>query len=149
MRHAFEIDVPLKLFLPSTQLTLSVFSKKLNSFNNTTMCFRNGIEYGCPMYHIQLNTRETFNLCALAQHYPIQHQCANIVDRHEKTDVWCPDCLGRRQKGLPVDGEKVQDDRRASRLDWKELLRHMGGNIRGRDGPPAPGFLRTIAFHDD
>jgi hypothetical protein len=58
----------------------------------STMCFRNGIKYACPGYHTLLNTVEPCTLCVLAQHYPIPHQCASIVNRFEESEEWCMDC---------------------------------------------------------
>lgn len=57
------------------------------------MCFRNGIAYSCPDGHMLLNTFEPFTLCDRADHYPIPRQCANVIDRYEKCNEWCDDCL--------------------------------------------------------
>jgi hypothetical protein len=73
------------------------------------MCFRNGIQYGCPSYHLRLNTLYPFTLCSEARHYPIQRQCDNVITRWETTDEWCDDCVE----------EEIREAERARRRGYR------------------------------
>jgi hypothetical protein len=99
------------------------------------MCFRNGIQYACPSYHVLLNTIEPFTLCVLAQHCPISRQCVDIVDRYEKSDDWCADCYMYENRGEHV--------MRESQIPWSSRL--LSANMRLKKGKA----IRTDSWRDD
>jgi hypothetical protein len=66
-----------------------------------------------------LNTVDPFTLCKLAQNYPIARQCANIVERFEKSANWCTDCWMRNaNEEVGQQNKKVWDDRWRRGTKW-------------------------------
>jgi hypothetical protein len=99
------------------------------------MCFRNGIQYTCPSHHVLLNTIEPFTLCILAQHYPIPRQCANIVDRYEKSEDWCAGCH--------IDEYRGEEILHESQRHWSSRL--LSGKKRLSKG----NEIRIDSWRDD
>ena len=141
------------LFVKSSTLMTVVYSRSSNvrslvssvcSFSPASetpihyMCFRNYIEYSCPSLHTLINSVHPFTLCELAQHYPIPHQCAVVIDISEVSDEWCIDCWMREHDGKPKEGEdrrRVWNDRWPGGAQWSGYTGDNGRSIWRDDLP--------------